>query len=220
MSIEHAAQKGVPSALQARVKPRSAKVLSDDRTAETVSESPTVAPEDSLHEHLEASRDSLASAAADLEEDPLNPLDLDTSRDAELAASLSSELTKRPQRARVSTKSAYGHDCSAVGAYTQVPCVEFREQPYTVVVSTTALLLIDLHSHLTKTEIVGCLGGRYDENSKQLEVLEVHKICWSSFNAIHSTHGMMRLRVRPRRLRAKQWRTAPAIGLWTLRLTP
>ncbi|KAE8631416.1 hypothetical protein XENTR_v10001185 [Xenopus tropicalis] len=44
-------------------------------------------------------------------------------------------------------------------------------QPFHVSVSSNALLLLDFHSHLTRSEVVGYLGGRWDTNSQLLSVL-------------------------------------------------
>uniref|UniRef100_A0A8D0GU25 MPN domain-containing protein n=1 Tax=Sphenodon punctatus TaxID=8508 RepID=A0A8D0GU25_SPHPU len=44
-------------------------------------------------------------------------------------------------------------------------------QPFNVAVSSNVLLLLDFHSHLTKSEVVGYLGGRWDTNSQLLTVL-------------------------------------------------
>lgn len=38
-------------------------------------------------------------------------------------------------------------------------------QPFHMSVSTSALLLMDLHCHLTKTEVSGYLGGAWDNNT-------------------------------------------------------
>ncbi|KAH0625853.1 hypothetical protein JD844_034189 [Phrynosoma platyrhinos] len=39
-------------------------------------------------------------------------------------------------------------------------------QPFNVAISSNVLLLLDFHSHLTKSEVVGYLGGRWDINSQ------------------------------------------------------
>ncbi|XP_063003378.1 MPN domain-containing protein [Elgaria multicarinata webbii] len=44
-------------------------------------------------------------------------------------------------------------------------------QPFNVAISSNVLLLLDFHSHLTKSEVVGYLGGRWDINSQLLTVL-------------------------------------------------
>ncbi|NXD82438.1 MPND protein, partial [Halcyon senegalensis] len=44
-------------------------------------------------------------------------------------------------------------------------------QPFNVAVSSNVLLLLDFHSHLTRSEVVGYLGGRWDTNTQLLTVL-------------------------------------------------
>ncbi|XP_074240875.1 MPN domain-containing protein isoform X2 [Saimiri boliviensis] len=44
-------------------------------------------------------------------------------------------------------------------------------QPFNVAVSSNVLFLLDFHSHLTRSEVVGYLGGRWDINSQMLTVL-------------------------------------------------
>ncbi|XP_053228720.1 MPN domain-containing protein isoform X3 [Podarcis raffonei] len=44
-------------------------------------------------------------------------------------------------------------------------------QPFNVAISSNVLLLVDFHSHLTKSEVTGYLGGRWDTNSQLLTVL-------------------------------------------------
>lgn len=44
-------------------------------------------------------------------------------------------------------------------------------QPFNVTISSNVLLLVDFHSHLTRSEVVGYLGGRWDTSSQLLTVL-------------------------------------------------
>uniref|UniRef100_A0A8C0G5T6 MPN domain-containing protein n=1 Tax=Chelonoidis abingdonii TaxID=106734 RepID=A0A8C0G5T6_CHEAB len=44
-------------------------------------------------------------------------------------------------------------------------------QPFNVAISSNVLLLLDFHSHLTRSEVVGYLGGRWDTSSQVLTVL-------------------------------------------------
>ncbi|RWS17346.1 MPN domain-containing protein-like protein [Dinothrombium tinctorium] len=57
-----------------------------------------------------------------------------------------------------------------------VKCTPFsaleRIQPFTVTISTNALLLIDFHCHLTTGEVVGYLGGNWDITSHNLAILQ------------------------------------------------
>lgn len=47
-----------------------------------------------------------------------------------------------------------------------------RIQPFKITISTHALLLIDFHSHLTSTEVVGYLAGTWDAATLHLSILQ------------------------------------------------
>lgn len=59
---------------------------------------------------------------------------------------------------------------------TMVRCTPFsaldRIQPFTITLSTNALLLIDFHCHLTKGEVVGYLAGKWDVATHNLAILQ------------------------------------------------
>ncbi|XP_051893736.1 MPN domain-containing protein isoform X2 [Pristis pectinata] len=44
-------------------------------------------------------------------------------------------------------------------------------QPFNVAISSNVLLLVDFHCHLTTSEVVGYLGGRWDTNTQLLTIL-------------------------------------------------
>ncbi|XP_076977226.1 MPN domain-containing protein isoform X2 [Tamandua tetradactyla] len=64
---------------------------------------------------------------------------------------------------------------SARNPHTLVEVTSFaainKFQPFNVAVSSNVLFLLDFHSHLTRSEVVGYLGGRWDINSQILTVL-------------------------------------------------
>ncbi|XP_037679786.1 MPN domain-containing protein [Choloepus didactylus] len=64
---------------------------------------------------------------------------------------------------------------SARNPHTLVEVTSFtainKFQPFNVAVSSNVLFLLDFHSHLTQSEVVGYLGGRWDINSQMLTVL-------------------------------------------------
>ncbi|KAJ7308335.1 hypothetical protein JRQ81_008871 [Phrynocephalus forsythii] len=64
---------------------------------------------------------------------------------------------------------------SARNPHTLVEVTSFaalnKFQPFNVAISSNVLLLLDFHSHLTKSEVVGYLGGRWDINTQLLTVL-------------------------------------------------
>ncbi|XP_060640928.2 MPN domain-containing protein isoform X1 [Anolis sagrei] len=68
-----------------------------------------------------------------------------------------------------------GNRDSARSPHTLVEVTSFaalnKFQPFNVAISSNVLLLLDFHSHLTKSEVVGYLGGRWDINSQLLTVL-------------------------------------------------
>lgn len=51
-----------------------------------------------------------------------------------------------------------------------------RIQPFTITMSTNALLLIDFHCHLTTGEVTGYLAGSWDLQSHNLSVLQAYPI--------------------------------------------
>uniref|UniRef100_A0A8C0XQP0 MPN domain-containing protein n=1 Tax=Castor canadensis TaxID=51338 RepID=A0A8C0XQP0_CASCN len=64
---------------------------------------------------------------------------------------------------------------SARNPHTLVEVTSFaainKFQPFNVAVSSNVLFLLDFHSHLTRSEVVGYLGGRWDINNQMLTVL-------------------------------------------------
>ncbi|KAL3282834.1 hypothetical protein HHI36_005996 [Cryptolaemus montrouzieri] len=59
-------------------------------------------------------------------------------------------------------------------ANTLIECVPFSNlgkiQPFLVTLSTNAALIMDFHSHLTRTEVSGYLAGHWDVNNHNLQV--------------------------------------------------
>uniref|UniRef100_A0A8D2HG57 MPN domain-containing protein n=1 Tax=Urocitellus parryii TaxID=9999 RepID=A0A8D2HG57_UROPR len=64
---------------------------------------------------------------------------------------------------------------SARNPHTLVEVTSFaainKFQPFNVAISSNVLFLLDFHSHLTRSEVVGYLGGRWDITSQMLTVL-------------------------------------------------
>lgn len=58
---------------------------------------------------------------------------------------------------------------------TLVECESFKEmekvQPFTVSIASNALLLMDFHCHLTTSEVVGYLGGRWNQKTQHLTIV-------------------------------------------------
>ena len=45
------------------------------------------------------------------------------------------------------------------------------QAPYSISISTTALVVMDTHAHLAKTEVIGLLGGHYDGELGELVIM-------------------------------------------------
>ncbi|GAB6028918.1 Myb-like, SWIRM and MPN domains 1 [Chamberlinius hualienensis] len=59
--------------------------------------------------------------------------------------------------------------------YHLLPCIEFspaQPAPYNVVVDVRAVMIMDLHAHMSTLEVIGLLGGRYDFDNSTLCVLQ------------------------------------------------
>ncbi|KAI8998234.1 hypothetical protein BC832DRAFT_595072 [Gaertneriomyces semiglobifer] len=79
-------------------------------------------------------------------------------------------VRNRPRREATKKKRQYAED-----EYHLLPCPRFRNspgdgqlgsQPYQLQVERTAIAVVDLHSHLLDTEVVGLLAGTFDAEQK------------------------------------------------------
>ncbi|XP_072830437.1 deubiquitinase MYSM1 isoform X2 [Vicugna pacos] len=62
---------------------------------------------------------------------------------------------------------------SSFDPFQLIPCSVFSEEkqePFQVKVASEALLIMDLHAHVSMAEVIGLLGGRYSEVDKIVEV--------------------------------------------------
>ncbi|XP_048671259.1 deubiquitinase MYSM1 isoform X4 [Marmota marmota marmota] len=62
---------------------------------------------------------------------------------------------------------------SSFDPFQLIPCNFFSEEkqePFQVKVASEALLIMDLHAHVSMAEVIGLLGGRYSEVNKIVEV--------------------------------------------------
>ncbi|XP_010854176.1 PREDICTED: histone H2A deubiquitinase MYSM1 isoform X1 [Bison bison bison] len=62
---------------------------------------------------------------------------------------------------------------SSFDPFQLIPCNFFSEEkqePFQVKVASEALLIMDLHAHVSMAEVIGLLGGRYSEADKIVEV--------------------------------------------------
>ena len=70
--------------------------------------------------------------------------------------------------------------------YKLVPCRFFpseNAQPFTVTICLKALLVMDFHSHLSSSEVIGLVGGKYYHASRKLEVCSQFKILFALITA-------------------------------------
>ncbi|XP_069837419.1 deubiquitinase MYSM1 isoform X2 [Dendropsophus ebraccatus] len=62
---------------------------------------------------------------------------------------------------------------SSFDPFQLIPCSDFTEEkpaPFRVKVSAEAMLILDLHSHVSMAEVIGLLGGRYLEAESIIEI--------------------------------------------------
>ncbi|XP_055257958.1 deubiquitinase MYSM1 isoform X3 [Moschus berezovskii] len=72
----------------------------------------------------------------------------------------------KPSKVPRATKSSFD-------PFQLIPCNFFSEEkqePFQVKVASEALLIMDLHAHVSMAEVIGLLGGRYSEADKIVEV--------------------------------------------------
>ncbi|XP_072275456.1 deubiquitinase MYSM1 [Pyxicephalus adspersus] len=84
------------------------------------------------------------------------------------------ELAQRRERMK-SLKCSKGSrpPKSAFDPFQLIPCLNFTEEkqaPFRVMISAEAMLILDLHSHVSLAEVIGLLGGRYLEEDRIVEI--------------------------------------------------
>ncbi|KAM5148967.1 deubiquitinase MYSM1 isoform 2-T2 [Mantella aurantiaca] len=84
------------------------------------------------------------------------------------------ELAQRRERLR-SLKCSRGSrpTKSSFDPFQLIPCLAFtdaRQAPFRVKMSAEAMLILDLHSHVSMAEVIGLLGGRYSEDDRIVEI--------------------------------------------------
>ncbi|XP_005398546.1 PREDICTED: histone H2A deubiquitinase MYSM1 isoform X2 [Chinchilla lanigera] len=86
----------------------------------------------------------------------------------ELAKRREEENNKPAKSSKVSRSTKSSFD-----PFQLIPCNIFSEEkqePFQVKVASEALLIMDLHAHVSMAEVIGLLGGRYSEVGKIVEV--------------------------------------------------
>ncbi|KAI8907537.1 hypothetical protein DFJ77DRAFT_182524 [Powellomyces hirtus] len=89
------------------------------------------------------------------------------------------EYSRNRPRREITTRNKHQNTKYAEDGYDLLPCPPFRTdpttglstQPYTLTATTTAIAIIDLHSHLLDTEVVGLLAGTYDPTTNECNIL-------------------------------------------------
>uniref|UniRef100_A0A8C2H2E3 Myb-like, SWIRM and MPN domain-containing protein 1 n=1 Tax=Cyprinus carpio TaxID=7962 RepID=A0A8C2H2E3_CYPCA len=62
---------------------------------------------------------------------------------------------------------------SLIDPFQLIPCKAFgeeTEEPYKVIVCAEALVVMDIHAHVSMGEVIGLLGGAYEEEEKVLKI--------------------------------------------------
>ncbi|XP_053099066.1 deubiquitinase MYSM1 isoform X2 [Hemicordylus capensis] len=86
------------------------------------------------------------------------------------------ELAKRREDEKYKPPKAYKgqrHIKSSFDPFQLIPCSSFTEEkpePFQVTVAPEALLIMDLHAHVSMAEVIGLLGGRYSESDGIVEI--------------------------------------------------
>nr|XP_002122392.1 MPN domain-containing protein-like [Ciona intestinalis] len=84
-------------------------------------------------------------------------------------------LDNKMVRERQSMKYAELKHQTTIDPNTLIEFENFNEtnpQPFSIVVSSSVLLLIDFHCHLSTSEVVGYLGGQWDPNKRCLFIIQ------------------------------------------------
>ena len=83
---------------------------------------------------------------------------------------LNPESSQVAARARgAAALSAEEHQMVPCALYRGVPCSGGRDsQPFRVGCAPTAALLMDLHAHLSRAEVIGILGGTWDAEARHM----------------------------------------------------
>lgn len=93
------------------------------------------------------------------------------------AADEPTDYVKNRPRREVKKRAAYGHTTESLDLQ---KCMDFvgppgsgapLAQPFKVAVEAEALLLMDLHSHLSSCEVIGLLGGKWDAETRSISVV-------------------------------------------------
>ncbi|XP_061681768.1 histone H2A deubiquitinase MYSM1 [Syngnathoides biaculeatus] len=80
------------------------------------------------------------------------------------------ELARRKERPRTCKMSRHR---GSFDPFQLIPCRSFGEEvqePFSVVVCAETLLIMDMHAHVSRGEVIGLLGGTFNEEEKVLKI--------------------------------------------------
>ncbi|MEE6495019.1 hypothetical protein FKM82_001932 [Ascaphus truei] len=85
------------------------------------------------------------------------------------------ELARRREEKFRHSKCSRGsrHVKSSFDPFQLIPCCTFSDEkpePFRVKVAAEAMLILDLHAHISMAEVIGLLGGRYSESDSVVEI--------------------------------------------------
>lgn len=92
------------------------------------------------------------------------------------ASAPSSSSSRRTLRARNFAPS-YEEEEEPLDEYSFVEpewWISEKAQPYRIVIDPLVPIILDIHSHLMHTEVIGLIGGVWDEKAKLLRILSAH----------------------------------------------
>lgn len=125
--------------------------------------------------NISSHRNSVESCQSDFQEEALNLSLKEPVKDSK------NETGNQNNNERVKDVVSVHHSSLSKGNQgldpcTFVMCESFKSlgktQPFTVTLASNALLLLDLHCHLTSCEVVGYLGGSWNTKNQHLSILE------------------------------------------------
>ncbi|KAK9818778.1 hypothetical protein WJX74_005661 [Apatococcus lobatus] len=109
-----------------------------------------------------------------------------------------------------------GHPTQQAGDATLRNAIS-RGQPFCLEVSQRALLVMDYHAHLSASEVMGYLGGAFDEQQRVSRVVKAYPVCTtqaigSCSETIQGQDGVLQCMTQHDSLRCVGWYTSQAPG--------
>ncbi|XP_054752512.2 MPN domain-containing protein-like [Lytechinus pictus] len=86
------------------------------------------------------------------------------------------KLGSSPPNTKAIPYSSLGKKSANKDPHKLVRCLSFKEmgklQPFTVSITTNCLLIVDFHCHLTTSEVIGYLAGKWDPETQHMTILQ------------------------------------------------